>query len=85
MDWKEVPGTGEVYTYTNTHYAAGEAHEGHTPYNVSVIMLDGTEDIRLVSQVLETEPGNIEIGMPVEVVWEQIDDEITIPLFEPVS
>jgi uncharacterized OB-fold protein len=82
-DWREVSGTGEVYTYTITHYAASPAHQGHAPYNVAVILLDDTEDIRFVSQVVDTDPEDIEIGMDVEVVWDDVSDELTVPLFKP--
>lgn len=85
VDWADVPGTGEVYTYTTTHYAASSDHEGHTPYNVSVVMLDGTDDIRLITQVIDVEPDAVEVGMPVEVVWDEVNDDVTVPLFHPVS
>ena len=83
VDWAEVPGTGEVYTYTTTHYAASPAHEDHTPYNVSTVLLDETEDIRLITQVVDVDPEAVEIGMPVEVVWEDVNEDTTVPLFRP--
>lgn len=85
VEWAELPGTGEVYTYTITHYAASPEHEGHVPYNVAVVLLDGTDDIRLVTQIVETDPEDVTIGMSVEVVWDSVNEDLTVPLFRPVS
>ena len=30
-------------------------------------------------------PENIKCGIPVEVVWEDLNDEITLPLFKPAG
>lgn len=83
VEWKEVPGTGEVFTYTVTHYAAGPGYEEHAPYNVTVVLLDGTEDVRMVTHMVDVDYDDIEIGMPVEVAWETVDEETTLPLFRP--
>lgn len=85
IEWAELPGTGEVYTYTITHYAASPEHEDYVPYNVAVVLLDGTDDIRLVTQIVETDPEDVAIGMPVEVVWDSVNENLTVPLFRPVS
>ncbi len=81
--WASLPGTGEVYTYTIAEHPVGPNHEEHLPYNVAAVLLDGTDDIRLVTQIVGIEPEDVEIGMPVEVVWEEVDDDTTLPLFRP--
>lgn len=85
IDWKEVLGTGEVYTYTVTRSPVSQKSADIVPYNVSVVLLDGTDDIRFVTQLVEVDVDAIEIGMAVEVVWEPVTDEITLPLFRPVA
>jgi hypothetical protein len=34
---------------------------------------------------VEAMPENIRCGTAVEVVWEDVNDEITLPLFKPAS
>jgi uncharacterized OB-fold protein len=80
-DWQEVPGRGEVYTYTIVHrpIAAGQ----QLPYVVAVIALEGSGGLRMISNLVDVEPEAVEIGMPVALVWEDMSDELAIPRFRP--
>jgi len=40
--------------------------------------------LRLTTNLVDCEPGEVEIGMPLEVCFEERDDGIFIPLFQPV-
>ena len=84
VDWVEVPGTGELFTYTITHYTAGEGYEDYVPYTIGVVMLDGTDDIRFITHLVDVEPEDVEIGMPLEVTFEEVED-VTLPLFRPAA
>ena len=79
FEWDTVAasGRGEVYSHVTTHHPIVPPFEG--PYNVSLIQLE--EGVRLVSNVVGVEPHDVHIGMPVEVVFEKVDDELTLPLF----
>lgn len=87
VEWHEVPGTGEVFTWTTTHYAAGPGYEEYSPYSVAVILLDGTkdQDILMVTHLVNIDADDIEFGMPVTVVWEEVEEGITLPLFQPTG
>jgi hypothetical protein len=39
------------------------------------------EGVRLLSQVVDCPPDELEIGMPVEVVFDDVTDEVTLPKF----
>ena len=41
--------------------------------------------LRLVSELVECSPEDVTVGMPVEVVWEDVTDEVTLPLFKPAA
>jgi uncharacterized protein len=51
------------------------------PYNVAIVELD--EGIRMHTNVVECANEELRIGLPVEVVFEKKDDEITLPKFRP--
>ena len=80
-DWQEISGRGEVYTYTIVHrpIAAGQ----QLPYVVAVIALEGSGGLRMISNLVEVEPESVAIGMPVELAWEDMSDELAIPRFRP--
>ncbi len=79
--WKELPGRGEVYTYTVVHrpIAAGQ----QLPYVIAVIALEEAGGVRIISNLVDVDPDAIEIGMPVELVWEDMSPDLAIPRFRP--
>jgi uncharacterized OB-fold protein len=81
-DWDELPGTGTVFTYT---WADQRAVPDSPLYNVSVIELDGTqgEPVRLMTQVVDVDRESLQIGIPVEVAFQKLDEEVSVPFFKP--
>ncbi len=80
VDWQQASGRGSVYSFVI------QRHPTHpffldVPYNVILVELE--EGTRLVSNLVGVEPDEIRIGMPVEVVFEEVDPEATLPLFRP--
>jgi uncharacterized OB-fold protein len=82
-DWAELPGTGTVFTYT---WADQRAMPDSPLYNISVIELDGTEGaeaVRLMTRVVDVDKDSLRVGLPVEVTFEPLDDEVAVPFFTP--
>lgn len=82
-DWKDVPGRGELYTYTIVHRPIAAGQE--LPYIVAVIALEDSGGLRMISNLVDADPNALAIGMPVEVVWEDMSAELAIPRFRPTS
>lgn len=82
-EWQEVPGQGEVYSYTLVHrpLAAGQT----LPFVIAVISLEGSGGLRIISNVVGIEPEAVHIGMSVELVWEDMSDQLAVPRFRPRS
>ena len=82
-EWQELPGQGEVYSYTLVHrpLAAGQT----LPFVIAVISLEGSGGLRMISNVVGIEPEAVQIGMPVELVWEDMSDQLAVPRFRPRS
>jgi uncharacterized OB-fold protein len=80
-DWKEVAGQGEVYTYTLVHrpIAAGQK----LPFVIAVIALEDSGGVRIISNLVDVKSDELEIGMPVELVWEDMSADLSIPRFRP--
>ncbi len=79
-DWTAVSGRGEIYTYTIVRHAANPVLREALPYNVVVVLLDGTEGVRLVSNLVDTAPEHIRIGQRVVLHWD-IRDAMPLPCF----
>jgi uncharacterized OB-fold protein len=80
-DWALVPGTGTVFSYTIVHHSAHSALRQAVPYNVAVVMLDGADTVRLVSNVVDVPPEQMAIGLRVQLAWEDAAEGRVLPRF----
>ena len=80
-DWKPVSGKGRVFSFVIYHRAYHRGFADEIPYVVAVIELD--EGPRMLSNVTGCKPEEVRCDMPVEVVYEDITDEMTLPKFRP--
>ena len=76
-------GRGKVRTFTVCRLPVAKAYAADVPYVVALIRLD--EGPTMMSNIVECDPESVTIGMPVEVVFQEWSDEITIPQFIPLS
>lgn len=83
--WTEVAGTGTVFTFTVVSQPLHPAFKEVLPYVIAQIELDGTGGTRLLSNVVDIDPAAVSVGLPVEVVFEDMSSELTVPRFRPVS
>ena len=77
--WEPVSGKGVVYSWTIARHPAHPSVRDKVPYNILIVELPDAENIRMVGNLLDAAEDEIEIGMPVQVVFEDIDDEVTLP------
>lgn len=76
-------GIGRVYTFAVYHTAFHPGFKADLPYTVAVVALD--EGPRLLSNIVGCAPDSVTCDMPVEVVWEDVDEEIALPKFRPLA
>jgi uncharacterized OB-fold protein len=80
-EWKQASGKGSVYTYAAMHQLYHPGFEPDLPYVVAVIELE--EGPRIPSNIVGINKDDVRVGMPVEVTFEDIDAETSIPKFKP--
>lgn len=78
----EATGKGKIYTYAVYHQAYHPGFESEVPYVTAVIELE--EGPHFLSNIIGCESDQIECDMPVEVVWEDITEEFSLPKFKPI-
>jgi uncharacterized OB-fold protein len=77
--WQPVSGRGEIYSYAVCHRAFHPAFADALPYVVATVELE--EGVRMVTDLAGVDPGELRIGMPVQVCFERVDDELVLPRF----
>ncbi len=81
-EWVKLSGKGEVYSFIVVRRATNPAFAKEIPYVVAIIKT--SEGTRLISNVVGCKPEDVKIGMPVEVVFEDINEDFSLPKFKPV-
>ncbi len=80
--WVRLSGRGEIYSYVIYHHAYHPGFRNDLPYAVAIIEL--VEGPRMESNVIGCKMEDLRIGMPVEVCFDDVTDEISLPKFKPV-
>ncbi|MGC0339548.1 bifunctional MaoC family dehydratase N-terminal/OB-fold nucleic acid binding domain-containing protein [Streptomyces sp. SLBN-8D4] len=78
-DWDTVEASGEgtVYSYVVMHHPPFPAFD--PPY--AVVLVELAEGVRIISNMVGTPYDKVRIGMPVRLVFQVYDGELTLPVF----
>jgi uncharacterized OB-fold protein/acyl dehydratase len=79
-DTVEASGRGTVYSYVVNHYPQVPAFD----YPLPVGLIELEEGTRLVANLVGIDPGDVSVGMPVAVEWQDHDPDLSLPAFRPV-
>ena len=83
VEWAPVSGRGTIFSWAVMHQVYHPGFAGEVPYAVVVVELE--EGVRLVSNLVGCPVDAIVAGMPVEVTFEDVTAEVTLPKFRPRS
>ena len=81
--WVKVSGKGKVYSWTVAHQAFHPGFADDVPYASVIVEL--AEGVRMMTNIIDANPDELYVGMPVEVVFEDVSSEITLPKFRKSS
>ena len=79
--WVRVAGHGRLFTYTVVHHAAFPSLAPRVPYNVATVEFDDAPGVRLITNVLDVAPGDLAIGMALDLVWDEPQPGVVLPRF----
>lgn len=82
--WIQSSGKGTVHTFAIVHTAPDPSFKNDVPYIVAIIDLD--EGARMPTNLVgvEPDPDKISIGMKVQVTFDDVTAEISLPKFKPI-
>lgn len=85
IDWTQMSGRGEVYSFTVIRQivgrAASPAFQKDVPYVVAWVDLD--EGPRMITNIVGCAVEEVKLGMKVTVQFEQAADDVWLPKFRP--
>jgi uncharacterized OB-fold protein len=78
----EASGKGTLYSFTVVENNAPSAFMKDIPFVVALIRLE--EGVQMLSNVVDCDFSELRCDMPVEVLFEKLNEEFTLPKFRPV-
>ena len=82
-DWVELSGRGTVWSFGVYYHVFNASFQDDIPYNVALVELE--EGPRLVTNIVGTDNEAIEMGMPVQVTFDDVTGEVTLVKFRALS
>ncbi len=80
-EWVEASGKATLYGYTVNEFAVPFPFWDDLPYVTAII--DLAEGVRMISNVVECPPAELRNGMALEVVFDDVSPEFTLPKWRP--
>jgi uncharacterized OB-fold protein len=79
--WVPSSGRGTVWTFTVTRQNRTPGFAEEVPYVLALVELE--EGVKMFSNIVGCDPGEVAIGMPVEATFIRATDQISVPYFKP--
>ena len=82
-EWVDASGRGTLYTFTVIRQNRSEAFAALSPYAVGLVELE--EGVRMMSNIVECDVEELEVGMALEVLILKAADDVGLPFWRPVT
>ncbi len=81
--WQTLSGKATLYTYIIITQPVFPQWREIAPYNVVQVAPDEAPNVHMVSNVVEVDNADLKIGMPLEIVYDDVTPEDTIFRWKP--
>ena len=78
--WTKLSGRGRVSSWVVFHQSYFKSFDADIPYNVVEVELD--EGPRILANIVGTSNDKIRVGIPVEIVFDDVTEEVTLARFK---
>ena len=82
LKFEPVGGRGAIYAYTYMYHTGDKRFASAVPYASIVVELDDAPGALMAANLLGVPHTEAKVGRRVEVVFEPLNDEITLPQFK---
>jgi hypothetical protein len=77
-EYDVAAGTGEIYSYVVHHHPPVPGRQ----LPIVIVLVQLTEGVRMVGELLGTNPERVRIGLPVRVTFVEVDGELALPAWQ---
>ncbi len=82
-EWVLASGKGKVYSWiVVVHPVPKHVYDLEVPYVVALVELE--EGVRVPTNIVHCDPHRVQAGMPLEVIFDDVTSDVSLPKFQPV-
>jgi len=81
--WEKASGKAKVWTFSIHHMGPTKAYKSDGAYVVALVETE--EGVKMMTNIINCDPKDVYIGMDVEVVFDDVTSEVTLPKFKPAG
>ncbi|MDQ1430672.1 MAG: uncharacterized protein QOF40_1274, partial [Actinomycetota bacterium] len=82
---EQVSGRATLYTWTIAVQPFHPFYVDRVPYIVATVELVEQPGLMFMSQIVDCAEEDLRIGLPLEVVFEELGPDLTLPFFTPAA
>lgn len=79
FDWTQIAPAGHVFSFTVIRRSLLPSFAERVPYVVGVISMDEAPSVRLVTNIIECDPKDVQIGRAVQIVVRETESDGPLP------
>lgn len=83
LGWIKASGKGKIYSFTLVHNNPPSPFINDLPFAIAIVRLK--EGVQMMANIVECNLDELRCDMDVEVVYDDVTPEVTLPKFKPVS
>lgn len=83
LEWVRASGNATLFTFAIVHAPPHPAFAQDVPYITAIVELEEGPKMPANLVGVDPDPANLEIGMPLKVVFTKVNEECTLPNFAP--
>lgn len=81
IEWVAFDGVASLYSYTIVERAIMPGSEDNIPYVPAIVELAGAGGVRLITNIIDSKIGQLEVGAALGLRWIDLDDGWAVPAF----
>ena len=83
FEWRKSSGRGKLFSWTTVAQPMLPPFADAVPYSPVIVELE--EGVRMVTWLINVKPEELRLDMPVEVAFDDVTSEVTMPKFKRAS
>jgi len=81
--WERLSGRGTLFSFVVAHPPVLPVFRERVPMPVVLVELAEDPGLRLIGNVVDCAPEELRIGLPLEVTFEAVAEDVTLPQWRP--